>query len=237
MLIRNNIWRVGACLCRGWRAEISTVSKGSKDANAQVLSLSPLVQQISFCLIPINYTVLPHDIPLLQHNQRKSQLQLQYLKIIMLSGGEFDSNVIVNAWFLHEKRGLQIVSYGINNNEYFQLYPKDILTRLFSVWLFVTQSCPTLCEPMDWAHQTPLSMGFSRQEYSSGLSFPSPGDLPDPGIKPASPALQADSLSSESPGKPLSSLNQGTIQQSIIMIPNIRLNQQSSSWVSLVIQW
>ena len=52
------------------------------------------------------------------------------------------------------------------------------------------------------AHQTPLSMGFSRQKYWSGLPFPSPGDLPDPGIKPRSPALQADALTSEPPGKP-----------------------------------
>ena len=44
------------------------------------------------------------------------------------------------------------------------------------------------------AHQAPLSMEFSRQEYWSGLSFPSPGDFPNPGIKPRSPALQADSL-------------------------------------------
>ena len=47
------------------------------------------------------------------------------------------------------------------------------------------------------AHQAPLSMEFSRQEYWNGLLFPSPGDLPDPGIKPGSPALQADSLPSE----------------------------------------
>ena len=45
-------------------------------------------------------------------------------------------------------------------------------------------------------------MGFSRQEYWSGLPFPSPGDLPDPGIKPGSPALQIDALPSEPPGKP-----------------------------------
>jgi len=45
-------------------------------------------------------------------------------------------------------------------------------------------------------------MGFSRQEYWSGLPFPSPGDLPDPGIEPKSPALQADALTSEPPGKP-----------------------------------
>ena len=52
------------------------------------------------------------------------------------------------------------------------------------------------------AHQAPLSMGFSRQEYWSGLPFPSPGDFPDSGIKPRSPALQADSLLTELPGLP-----------------------------------
>ena len=51
------------------------------------------------------------------------------------------------------------------------------------------------------ACQAPLSMGFSRQEYWSGLPFPSPEDLPDPGIEPRSSALQADSLPSEPPGK------------------------------------
>ena len=50
------------------------------------------------------------------------------------------------------------------------------------------QSCLTLCDPMDYSLQAPLSMGFSRQEYWSGLPCPSPGDLPDPGIGPKSPA-------------------------------------------------
>ena len=49
-------------------------------------------------------------------------------------------------------------------------------------------------------------MGFSRQEYWNGLPFPSPGDLPDPGIEPRSPTLQADALTSEPPGKPLALL-------------------------------
>ena len=53
--------------------------------------------------------------------------------------------------------------------------------------------------PWTVAHQSPLSMEFSRQEYGSGLPFPSPGDLPNPGIELRSPSLQADSLSSESP--------------------------------------
>ena len=68
--------------------------------------------------------------------------------------------------------------------------------------------------PWTVARQAPLSMGFSRQEYWSGLPWPSPGDLPNPGIKPGSPALQADALSSEPPGrgyKPhLILLSQGT---------------------------
>ena len=66
----------------------------------------------------------------------------------------------------------------------------------------VTKSCPTLVTLWTIDYQGPLSMGFVRQEYWSGLPFPSPGDPPDPGIKPRSPALQADSLLTELPGKP-----------------------------------
>ena len=68
-----------------------------------------------------------------------------------------------------------------------------VLSLLSRVQLFATL----------WAvaHQAPLSMGFSKQEYQSGLPFPSPGDLPDPRIEHTSPALQADSLPSEPPGK------------------------------------
>ena len=52
------------------------------------------------------------------------------------------------------------------------------------------------------AHQAPPSMGFSKQEYWSGLPFPSPGDLPNPGIEPRAPPLQAEALTSEPRGKP-----------------------------------
>ena len=64
---------------------------------------------------------------------------------------------------------------------------------LSPVRLFVT--------PWTEAYRAPPSMGFSRQEYWSGLPFPSPGDLPYPGIEPGSPAFQADALTSEPPGK------------------------------------
>ena len=57
--------------------------------------------------------------------------------------------------------------------------------------------------PWTVAHQVPLSMEFSRQEYWSGLPFPSPEDLPNPGIEPGSSALQADTLSFELLGKPM----------------------------------
>ena len=69
-----------------------------------------------------------------------------------------------------------------------------VVKSLSHVQLFVT--------PWTAAHQAPQSMGFSREEYWSGLPFPSPGDLPDPGIQPGSPALEADALTSEPPGKP-----------------------------------
>ena len=67
------------------------------------------------------------------------------------------------------------------------------------------QSCPTLCSPMDCTCQAPLSMAFPRQEYWSGLPFPTLRDVPDPGIKPTSlvsPALAVCFFTAEPPGKP-----------------------------------
>ena len=74
-------------------------------------------------------------------------------------------------------------------------YRQVKVKSLSRVRLFVT--------PWTVAYQAPPSMGFSRQECWSGLPFPSPGDLPDPGIKLGFPTLQADALPSEPPGKPL----------------------------------
>ena len=66
----------------------------------------------------------------------------------------------------------------------------------------VAQSCPTLYDPVTVAHQDPLSMELSRQEYWSGLPLPPPGDLPDPGIKLVSPALEGRFFTAEPLGKP-----------------------------------
>ena len=82
-----------------------------------------------------------------------------------------------------------------------------ILVVIFTLLMdggLVTESCPTLATPWTVALQAPLSMGFPRQKYGSELPFPSPGDLPDPGIKPRAPTLQVDSLPAEPPGKPTS---------------------------------
>ena len=84
------------------------------------------------------------------------------------------------------------------NSSYTLLYTWKV-KLLSRVRLFAT--------PWTVAHQAPLSMGFSRQESWSGFLFPSPGDLPNPGIKPGSPALQADALTSKLPGKPLYTLS------------------------------
>ena len=89
----------------------------------------------------------------------------------------------------------QQVRTGHGTMDWFKIWEKKVKVKSLSrVRLFATT----------WtvACQAPLSMGFSRQEYWSGLPFPSPGDLPDPGIEPRSPALQADDLPSEPPGKP-----------------------------------
>ena len=76
--------------------------------------------------------------------------------------------------------------------------------RLYSTCFKIEQSLSPVrlfATPRTVAYQAPPSMGFSRQEYWSGLPFPSPADLPNPGIEPESPALQADSSPSEPPGK------------------------------------
>ena len=96
--------------------------------------------------------------------------------------------IILNAQHLTARRGslLRKIAFG------FSLKWSEVKS-LSCVWLFVT--------PWTVACQAPLSMGFSRQEYWSGLPFSSPGDLPNPGIKPGSPELQADSLLAEPQGK------------------------------------
>ena len=82
------------------------------------------------------------------------------------------------------------------------------------------------------ACQAPLSMGFSRPEYWIGLLFASPGDLPDPGIEPGSPALQADSLLTELRGKPLYRIIQSNYSVKYGKQVNLNFSLQKN-WVSI----
>ena len=94
------------------------------------------------------------------------------------------SKITVNSDCSHEiKRRIYSQSYGFSSC-HVQLWGGGLVAKL----------CLALVTPWTGACQAPLSMGFSRQEYWSGLPFLYPGDLPDPGIKPRFPALQADSL-------------------------------------------
>ena len=92
-----------------------------------------------------------------------------------------------------EKRKVKTIAWAEEVSS--TLYPSSEPVKLLShVWLFAI--------PWTVAHQAPPSTEFSRQEYWSGLPFPSPVDLPNPDIEPGSRTLQADSLPTEPPGKP-----------------------------------
>ena len=108
-----------------------------------------------------------------------------------------------------------------------QLKAKLLAEEIYMLYLGA-QSCLTL---RPHGLQAPLSMGFSRQEYWTGLPCPPPGDLPNPGIKLRSPTLQADSLPSRSPGKP-----KNTGVGSLSLLQGIFLSQESN-WGLLHCRW
>ena len=116
--------------------------------------------------------------------------------------------LLISTMVFSERKKLQINSRQELYAYCFIFYcRKGLITVLFPEYLFggglVPKSCRTLATPWTVACQAPLFMGFSRQEYWSGLPFPSPGDLPGPRIEPRSPALQADSWPTELQGKTL----------------------------------
>ena len=98
-----------------------------------------------------------------------------------------------------------LISFLSIIHDHFKIIPQHIVSytfnNIYESESEVAQSCPNLCDPMDSSPPGFSVHGISRQEYWSGLTFPSPGDLPNPGIESGSPALKTDALPSEPPGK------------------------------------
>ena len=92
-----------------------------------------------------------------------------------------------------------ILSLGKNITKFIDDYVRSFC---FSSLCVCAQLCPLFVTSWTLAHQSPLSMGCPSQEFWSGLPFPPPGNLPHPGIKPASPALSGRFFTTEPPGKP-----------------------------------
>ena len=108
----------------------------------------------------------------------------------------------------------------------------------FKMSCVCAQLCPILCDPMDCSCQVSLSMGFPRQECWRGLPFPSPGDLPDPGIEPEIPALQADPLPSEPAVKPYKRTRKSSsliLLHVAVQFSKQRVHALFELWVSLYI--
>ena len=131
--------------------------------------------------------IIPHDL-----------LKNIYLAASGLSCGPRDLSFGV--WDLAPQSGIEPRSPALEHRV-FTTGPRGKSLTPYKV--LVAKSCLTLTTLWAVACQAPLSMEISRQEYWNGLPFPTPGNRPNPEIKPRSPALQADSLPSEPPGKPL----------------------------------
>ena len=114
--------------------------------------------------------------------------------------------VIISTTYIpdwHQMKFLAIIStyfWPVNLKHHFSLGHEVKWSEV--KWVKSLSRVRLFATPWTVAYQAPPSMGFSRQEYRSELPFPSPGDLPDPGIELWSPAFQADALTSEPPGKP-----------------------------------
>ena len=114
-------------------------------------------------------------------------------------------------WCWQEYHRTDVISFSVNNTMGCLFIPLVVLLIIITIIKWYLSSLKVklishvrlFATPWTVAYQAPQYMEFSRQEYWSGLLFPSPGDLPNPGIEPRFPALQADALPSEPPGKPI----------------------------------
>ena len=149
-------------------------------------------------------------------------IELTYI-ITRTSGSNAGKTLIISAFVSLSNLGY--IFKGFLYFFYFQTHWRKFSHKVNSE---VTKLCPTLCDPMDCSPPGLSVHGISRQEYLSGLSFPSPVDLPDPGIKLRSPTLQADTLTSEPPGKP--KFSHQSVSQSVQLLS--RVLQFATPWIT-----
>ena len=136
----------------------------------------------------LDFTVFPLCVKSSQGLHSTCFAQDQLLTSYLFFPNSVNSFPCISLFHLHNNNMMQVLlSHAIESKS-------ESVSHFSRVWLFAI--------PWIVAHQAPLSMEFSRQEYWSGLLFSSPEDLPNSGIEPGCPALQADSLPSELPGKP-----------------------------------
>ena len=173
-------------------AKAPTLSSAQRDASESILPLKKLVSEFSKNLVLCRE--LLQFISILLYSTRNSS---QY-HVAVWMGGE------VGGEWIHACLWLSLfdVHTKLSNINWIYYNIKWKVLKIFFLsgwWLvgLVTKSCLTFATPWTVARQGPLSMGLPRQEYWSRLPIPSAGDHPDPGIKPGSPALQADSLPTE----------------------------------------
>ena len=173
-----------------------------------IFHLTPLIT-------PITYKAFPPKLPWHNSPQVSSDLSdlfisllysctllhstLKILQLLQSQPSSFGPHSTLPPWVTASISTSSVTSW--KSLEFHILIPVFIATNL--KWSEVAQLCLTLCDPMDYSLQSSSAHGiFQARVLECGLPFPSPGDLPDQGIEPRSPALQADTLLSEPPGKP-----------------------------------
>ena len=183
-------WKIHALL---WWSKVLAASVTQRQGTNEVSNLLVQINGFHFtvCLCLIRYQLKKkkrYQLIQVVHNALKAKDVIA--RSILITHQCFSRRKVL---VIIPEKAMEILCFSSYINLALEWKSKCYL--LSRVWLFVT--------PWTVASQVPLSTGFSWQEHWSGLPFPSPRDLPNPGMKPGSPALQADSLLSEPPGKPL----------------------------------
>jgi len=188
-----------ACCCNWFKSLLNFLIEAFLDPSVKLSSLTLYFSSQNLLLLYLfkNIYLFIICLPLPRTYTHKGTDSDSFTAISLVSRIVLEQQALHKYLLTSWVNSLLSVLYSFKVAEFFSVYVKKWSEEksLSCVRLFVT--------PWTVAHQAPRSMGFSKHEYWSGLPFPFPGDLPDPGIKPRSPTLDAlDALLSKLPGKP-----------------------------------